>query len=293
MQTAFPRSYLFVPGNRPERFGKACSAGADAVIIDLEDAVPPAQKRAARAAVAAWLSPERSALIRINGEDTEWFQEDVELCRAPGVAGIVFPKAERIGDFLLAACIPDSRPLLPLVETAEGFSNLNVLAGTRGVQRFLFGSIDFQLDLGIDGDNEELLYFRSRIVLVSRIAGLLPPVDGVSTVIDDLRQVRAETLRSRRLGFGGKLCIHPKQVTVVNECFTPGPEEVAWARRVLEAAAAAQGAAASVDGKMVDRPVMLKAERIVSKAERRALERHATTPDVPSKGNPNRQNPVN
>lgn len=227
-----------------------------------------------------WLSPERSVLIRVNGEDTEWFHEDVELCRGPGVGGIVLPKAERIDDSLLAACVPGDRPILPLIETAQGFSNLNALAGIRGVQRFLFGSIDFQLDLGIDGDNEELLYFRSRIVLISRTAGLLPPVDGISTIIDDLQQVRAETLRGRRLGFGGKLCIHPKQVAVVNECFAPAPEEIAWARRVLEAAAAAQGAAATVDGKMVDRPVMLKAERIVSEAERRASLQPVSTPNV-------------
>ncbi len=227
-----------------------------------------------------WLSPERSVLIRINGEDTEWFHDDVKMCRAPGVGGVVLPKAERIDDSLLAACVPGDRPILPLIETAQGFSNLNALAGIRGVQRFLFGSIDFQLDLGIDGDNEELLYFRSRIVLISRTAGLLPPVDGISTMIDDLQQVRAETLRGRRLGFGGKLCIHPKQVAVVNECFAPAPEEIAWARRVLEAAAAAQGAAATVDGKMIDRPVMIKAERIVSEAERRASLHPVTKPDV-------------
>ena len=277
MKTAIPRSYLFVPGNRPERFEKARSAGADAVIIDLEDAVPPAQKHATRVSVERWLSPGRPVLVRINGEDTEWFREDVELCRAPGVAGVVLPKAERIDDSLLAACVPGGKPILPLIETAEGFYSLDFLAEIRGVQRFLFGSIDFQLDMGIDGDDEELLYYRSRLVLVSRLAGLLPPVDGVTTAIDDLQQVRAETVRSRRLGFGGKLCIHPRQIAVVNDCFTPGPEEIAWARRVLEAAAAAQGAAATVDGKMIDRPVMLKAERIVSEAERRASGRPATT----------------
>lgn len=281
--TAYPCSYLFVPGNRPERFEKACSSGADAVIVDLEDAVPPAQKDAARTAVSEWLSPERPALIRINGDDTEWFREDLELCRMPGVAGIVWPKAERIDSFLLARCTLDERPLLPLIETAQGFANMRVLAAERCVQRFLFGSIDFQLDLGIDGNDEELLYFRSRIVLISRTAGLLAPVDGVSVAIDDLQQVRAETMRSRRLGFGGKLCIHPKQIAVVNECFTPGPEEVAWARRVLEAATAAQGSAATLDGKMIDRPVRLKAERIVCEAERRASARPVATTNAPIK----------
>jgi citrate lyase subunit beta/citryl-CoA lyase len=132
------------------------------------------------------------------------------------------------------------------------------------VRRLLFGSIDFQLDLGMAAEEEELLYFRSEIVLDSRLAGIQPPVDGVTTDINSPERVRADTLRARRLGFGGKMCIHPKQVPVVNECFTPSAEEEAWARRVVEASAAARGAATSVDGKMVDRPVLARAEVILA-----------------------------
>jgi citrate lyase subunit beta/citryl-CoA lyase len=243
-----PRSFLFVPGNRPERFAKAYSSGADAVIIDLEDAVPPGEKLAARANAAAWISSEHLVLIRVNGAD------DFAVCRLPGVAGIVLPKAERIED------IPQiDKPVFPIIETAKGFWNVSALAHAPNVERLMFGSIDFQLDLGIHGEGEELLYFRSQLVLVSRIAGLPAPVDGITTVFDSPDAVRADTQRARRLGFGGKLCIHPKQVPIVNQCFGPAQEEEAWARRVVEAAATAGGAAISLDGEMIDRPVLARA----------------------------------
>jgi len=249
-----PRSYLFVPGNRPERFAKAYASGADAIIIDLEDAVPPGEKAAARAHAAEWVAPGRPVLVRVNGADTEWFHDDVAMCAAAGVAGVVLPKAERAEDIQQI-----DKPVLPIVETARGFWNVPALAHTPNVRRLLFGSIDFQLDLGINGEGEELLYFRSQLVLVSRIAGLQAPVDGITTVFDRPDQVRADTQRARRLGFGAKLCIHPKQVDIVNECFGPTPEEKAWAKRVVEAAATAGGAAISLDGEMIDRPVLARA----------------------------------
>jgi citrate lyase subunit beta/citryl-CoA lyase len=273
MDSPIPRSYLFVPGNRPERFSKACSAGADAVIIDLEDAVPAAEKGPARSDIAAWLSASQPVLIRINSADSQWFHDDLELCKMPGVAGIVLPKAERLDDILQVRSVGDSIIVLPLIETARGFANAGELAHAPGVQRLLFGSIDFQLDLGINGDDEELLYFRSQLVLLSRLAGLQAPVDGVTTAIDDAGQLRAETLRARRLGFGGKLCIHPKQVGPVNQHFSPSEDEIAWAKRVLDAAAAANGAAVALDGKMIDRPVILKAQEIADEAARRTTSR--------------------
>jgi citrate lyase subunit beta/citryl-CoA lyase len=271
MQSSIARSYLFVPGNRPERFTKACAAGADAVIVDLEDAVPAVEKNAARAALAAWLTPERAILIRINSAETEWFHDDLALGGMPGVAGIILPKAERVLDLSAVASAGAGTPILPLIETAQGFANVQALAQARCVQRLLFGSIDFKLDLGIDGDDQELLFFRSQLVLVSRIAGLQPPVDGVTTAINDPEELRNDTLRARRLGFGGKLCIHPKQIGPVNQCFSPSAQEIEWAGRVLEAAAAAGGAAVALDGKMVDRPVILKAQQIIDESARRAL----------------------
>ncbi|QDZ30419.1 CoA ester lyase [Noviherbaspirillum sp. UKPF54] len=262
------RSYLFVPGNRADRFEKACAAGADAVIVDLEDAVPPDDKEAARAALAAWLSPARSVLVRINGADTRWFDDDLALCRLPGVAGIVLPKAGAPGE-LLELHDAGAKEIYPLIETAHGFENARVLAEAPGVRRLMFGSIDFKLDLGIEGDDDALLYFRSQLVLASRLASAQPPVDGVSTAIDDAGELERDTLRARRLGFGGKLCIHPKQVAAVNRCFSPSAADIAWAKRILDASAASGGAAVAVDGKMVDRPVILRARQIADEAARR------------------------
>jgi citrate lyase subunit beta/citryl-CoA lyase len=263
-----PRSYLFVPGSRPDRFAKACAAGADAVVIDLEDSVAAADKAKARAAIASWLTPAQPVLVRVNVANSEYFHEDLKLGGKPGIAGVLLPKAERVDDIRnVAEHFSPHVPLLLQIETAQGFWNAREMAGAKGVQRLLFGSIDFQLDLGMAAEEDELLYFRSRIVLASRLAGIQSPVDGVTTDINSPELVRADTLRARRLGFGGKMCIHPKQVRVVNECFAPTAEEESWARRVVEASAAVHGGATSVDGQMVDRPVLARAEKILDIAD--------------------------
>src|ERR1700739_1306188 len=141
-----PRSYLFVPGNRPDRYAKALAAGADAVIVDLEDAVPPDDKPSARAALAAWLSPNHPVLIRVNGAESQWFREDLPLCQTPGLAGRLLPQAENVADIrAVAGNSGAATPILPLIETARGFWNAHALAQAPSVQRFVFGSIDFQL----------------------------------------------------------------------------------------------------------------------------------------------------
>jgi len=258
------RSYLFVPGNRPDRFEKACNAGADAVIVDLEDAVLPEHKAGARETVAGWLSPGRSVYVRINGPDTEWFQDDVTAVLRPGVAGIVFPKAESRDHLaLLAGRLPRQVPILPLVESARGIWNVMEIATWPGVQRLVFGSDDFRLDANVIGDGEELLYARSRVVLASRIAGLPPPVDGVTTDIDDENILAEHVNRARRLGFGGKLCIHPRQVDPINRGFLPTAHEISWARGVVAAADASGEGAIRLDGKLVDRPVVERARKLL------------------------------
>jgi citrate lyase subunit beta / citryl-CoA lyase len=229
------RSYLFVPGDRPERFDKAWNAGAGTVIIDLEDAVAPAAKAAARSSIAGWLDAARPVAVRINAADSEWFQEDLQLCRHPGVCAVMLPKAEDAVEVgAVRSTVPDAA-VLPLVESARGFANAPALASAPGVLRLVFGSIDFQLDLGIQGEGEELLFFRSQPVLVSRLAGIAAPV-----------------------------CIHPRQVAVVESGFAPSPEERAWAMRVVEAADRAGGAAVALDGQMIDKPVVLRARALLS-----------------------------
>lgn len=265
--SSLPVSYLFVPGSRPERFDKAMAAGADVVVIDLEDAVSPSDKDSARVAVAGWLSAHRPVCLRINSTDSDWFAADLTLCAHPAVTAVMLPKAAAASDIdtLRKA---GARRVLPLVESAQGFMNLAALAAAEGVERLAFGSIDFSVDLGIEGDDRELDYFRSQLVLVSRVAGIAPPIDGVTTAIGDVEVLAAETLRGKRFGFGAKLCIHPAQVAVVHASYLPQATEVAWAERVMAAATGSDGAAVAVDGKMVDRPVILKAERILAQARR-------------------------
>ena len=267
MSAEVARSYLYVPGNRPERFDKACAAGADAVIVDFEDAVPPAEKDAARAAFAAWASAENPVVVRVNATGSEWFERDLIACEAPGVTGVVLPKAEKIAPIVIALCQRRGIALLPLIETAVGMAQAEAVAATPCVQRLMFGTIDFQFELGIDGDGDELIAYRSHLVLASKLAGIQSPVDGPCTSWEDQALLTADSQRARKLGFGGKLCIHPKQVAAVNAAFSPSEAEVTWARKVVEAAQRSGGAAVAVDGRMIDKPVILKAERILRQTE--------------------------
>lgn len=261
------RSFLFVPGNRPERFDKACAAGADAVILDLEDAVAAPGKDAAREAVRQWLRQGGRAWLRLNGSDTPWHGDDLALLDLPGVLGVLLPKAERAQELqALAARVRPGTPLVPLVETGTGLWNARELAAVPGVQRLAFGSVDFQLDLGIQGDADELLHARSRLVLASRVAGVQAPIDGVTVAIDDEATLRADVERARRLGFGGKLCIHPRQVPAVQAGFRPPAADLEWARKVIEAAAAAGDDAVRLDGKLVDKPIIDRARALLEQA---------------------------
>lgn len=256
------RSLLFVPASRPDRFDKAAAAGADVVVLDLEDAVAPGDKNNARDAVCEWVNPQRPAIVRINGPDTPWFEKDKALARLPGVTAIMLPKAEQpetLGQLMQAG----ATAVLPLIETATGLANAQQLANTNGTCRLAFGSLDFQVDMGMGDCTEEDLYFyRCQLVLASRLANLPAPIDGVTAAINDTATLQIDVARSKRLGFGGKLCIHPKQVETVNAGLCPTPEAVAWAKKVI---AAAKGSGlATVDGKMVDKPVILQAEAILS-----------------------------
>ncbi len=259
------RSYLFVPGNRCERIPKALASGADAVIVDLEDAVPTAEKDAARAAVAAALRAEAPVWLRVNGEQTPWFEADCSLLGQPGIAGLVIPKAESASR--ITALHEQGRvPVLPTVESAMGLARLHALAAATGTQRLVLGSIDLRADLGIPGDETVIDPYRMQIVLASRLAGLPAPVEGVTLTFDNPAIVEADTRRSAAMGFGGKLCIHPAQIAPVHRGFEPSPAEIEWARRVIAADDGAGGRAVALDGQMVDRPVVERARAILSRA---------------------------
>lgn len=270
-------TFLFVPATRPERIGKALASGAGAVVVDLEDAVAPGEKAAARTALLAAvkaLEPAQRArlLVRTNAAGTPWHTDDVAAvaaCVALGLAGAMLAKAESAA--VLAAVARALGPpglLVPLVESNAGLDALDALAQAPQVVRLAFGHLDFQVDLGMEcaADEAELLPVRLALVRASRRAGLAAPVDGVTTATDDLQRLAEDTARSRRMGFGGKLCIHPAQVAPVQAAFAPDPAALIWARRVLDEAPAHGGAVFRLDGRMVDAPVLALAARLVARA---------------------------
>lgn len=262
------RSYLFVPGDRPERFDKALASGAHAVILDLEDAVQPERKPQARAAVRDWLAQaSRPVWVRINPSDTAWYDEDCSLLASPAVRGVMLPKAQDVAQLQqLTARLREGQHVIPLVESVAGWFEALALARVPGVLRLAFGSVDFMSDSGIQGEGEEMHSVRTQLVLVSRLAGIQAPIDGVSVALDDAQQLDADVRRSRRFGFGAKLCIHPRQVAGVHTGFAPTAAERAWAQRVVDALAAGPLGAVTVDGKMVDKPIALLAQAILAEA---------------------------
>lgn len=260
-----PRSYLFVPGDRPERFDKALDSGADAVVLDLEDAVSPENKTLARDAVRECIARgDPRLVVRINDEATPWFADDLAALR--GAAAILLPKAERTATLerVRAAC--PGAAVLALVETARGVLAAEALA--QAAQRLVFGTIDFAFDLDLSGDPIGFDHAASRLSLASRAAGIAAPVAGVTTAIDDESALRAEVARCRAHGFSAKLCIHPRQVAPIHAALAPSAAELGWAQRVVAAAAASGGAAVQVDGRMVDKPILLRAQRLLAHQHR-------------------------
>ncbi len=275
---ALARTFLFVPADRPERHARALATGAGAVIVDLEDAVAPERKASARdglaASLAALVSDARGrVLLRINAPGTPWHDDDCAQAGALAaqglVAGIVLPKAERAADLArVAASVGGGSVLVPLVESAAGLAAADELAAAPQVLRLAFGHLDFQADLGLacGADEAELVPVRLALVLASRRAGLAAPIDGVTADWRDATRLAADTARSRRGGFGAKLCIHPDQVAPVHAGFGPSAEELAWAHRVVQAVSNAGGGVASIEGRMVDAPVLRLAERLLAMA---------------------------
>lgn len=258
---------LFVPADRPERFAKAVAAGADAIIVDLEDAVAPAAKDGARAGLSAALAGlERTVpiFLRINATGTPWHAAD--LAAAPGLslAGIVLPKAESAAELQAVRDAIPGKTLLALVETASGLAVAEEIAGA--CDRIAFGSVDFAADLGCAHAREALLLARSRLVLAARLAGAPPPIDGVTLSVKDGDAVEEDARHAAALGFGGKLLIHPAQIDPARRGLAPTAGDIAWAEGIV--AGSADGAARAVDGIMVDAPVLARAHHILQRRDR-------------------------
>lgn len=271
-------TFLFVPGNRPDRFAKAFLSSADLVILDLEDAVAAdAKADALRAVTDALTTPHEGipgegesggtlrAIVRVNADPARLGAE-LEALRMVAshpqhaLLGLMLPKAERAHEIAEVISLAGGLPVIPLIETALGLVNVNEIAGAPGVARLAFGAVDFARDL----DATEPAVFdhaRAQMVISSRAAGLTAPIDSPCVSIDEGDVIVGESRRAAAFGFAGKMCIHPSQLEHVNAGFAPTADQVAWAEQVV----ALEGGAAQLNGQMIDKPVVGRAKSILDR----------------------------
>jgi citrate lyase subunit beta / citryl-CoA lyase len=263
------RSYLFAPGHNAKLLGRVFEAGADAIMLDLEDAVPPDAKGTARAMVAEALA-DRPAWVRVNVARTEWCEADLAAV-GERAFGIRIPKAEAADDVRWVAERAPGKPIICAIESARGILAAAEIAAAPGVRHLAMGGVDLQQDLNAGNGNLQTLYARSHLVVVSRAAGLEPPIDSVWPRLDDEAGLREQATFARSLGFFGKSAIHPRQLPVLHEVFTPSERELDWAREVVAAFEAAGGAALRLPGgEFVDLPVARRARRLLELAATRS-----------------------
>lgn len=264
------RSLLFVPADRPERFAKALASGADGVIIDLEDAVAPKAKAAARVDLTNWLNSVKTGNIclRINGVAHPDHDLDLALTKHPRVDAVMLPKVDN-ADCCRLVSAASGKPILALIETAKGLTTANEIATAPSVCRLVLGTIDLALDLGIDGNTAHgvslLDHARAILTVASRAAGISAPVDGVHSRIADDKGLDLASTNARGFGFTGMLAIHPRQITVIHHAFLPTADQTLWAHRVLESTANNRGAFL-LEGQMIDAPVIAQARRVLERA---------------------------
>jgi citrate lyase subunit beta / citryl-CoA lyase len=256
------RSFLFVPATRIDRLSKAFALEADEIIVDLEDAVGHDEKADARTNLSNY-EANRPVYVRINATDTEYFDDDVVFCKSVAwVKGVVLPMASSGSDVeRLKSQLGSEENILALIETPRGILAAEEIA-LSGVSRLMFGTADYCAALATPASDELFAYPRSRLVLASALAGLPAPVDGPALDLKDTHQLAGQARSARALGMGGKLCVHPTQLQLVNEIFGPSADERAWARKILDAAPVGDGGVFAVDGEMVDAPVLARAKWI-------------------------------
>lgn len=280
MSERFPpcRSVLFVPGDRPERFEKAVASGADAICIDLEDAVPPERRAGARVSASRFLEERASVareeagrprvIVRVNDPGSKAGQQDAATLsgRSPPDAFMIPKVTTEAGVWNARAFLGEDVPLIPIIETALGLENASLIAAAApAVAAVVFGGFDLSVELGAVPGWEPLLYARSRVVHAAAL-GKVDAIDMPSRELHDIAAVRGDARKARRLGFAGKVAIHPAQIPAIHEAFAPSRDEVRRARRIIEADHAAGGGAVAVKGRMVDRPVVEAARRVLERA---------------------------
>jgi len=276
------RSFLFAPGNEQKKAEKALICGADAVVLDLEDAVAVSEKEKARKLASEVIRKPRKCkgFIRVNAVPTGLTRKDLEAAVSPQLDGIVLAKVESPYEIELVDKViselekerniqAGKTELIPYIETAAGLCALKeILTASKRIARAFFGAVDFSVDIGAERTVEglEMLYARSKLVVVSRAVGIEPPVDAVFTDISNLDGLIAEAKLGRQLGFQGKQVIHPRQVEPVNKIFSPTKKEVEWARKVVKVFEEMErkgNAAIQIDGKFIEYPVVERAKRIL------------------------------
>ena len=260
------RSYLYVPADRPEMLAKAADRGADALIVDLEDAVAPSRKSDARRILRDFLPGSTETWVRVNNHPNMLADD---LAASAGAAGIILAKAEPESLWQAASMTP--LPLTPLIETPAGLLAAVEMASAEGVERLAIGEADLSAELGVTlgDDGVEMLYARSKLVVASAAAGIDAPTGPVFTDFRDAPGLRRSSEALVRLGFGSRPAIHPAQVEVINEAFTPTAVQVEAARELIEAfeeALAAGAGAAASDGVMFDAAVVRQAQRVLDRA---------------------------
>ena len=285
------RSFLFTPGNHARRMEKTLEVETDAVILDLEDAVAASEKPAARGTILEWLKRPRGhrrAYVRVNDVGTVWCFDDIGAVVVPGLDGIILPKVEAAIDLLIADYIiraherargldEGSIDLMPIIETAKGVENMQAIArATPRVKRICFGSGDYTRDTQTTWalDNPLTMMYRGQLVNASRAAGIEPPIDTVWPKLEDEAGLIAEAQQGRAMGYQGKAAIHPKQLAIINQTFSPSPEEIAFAKKICDEFDRAEQAGSSalvVDGVFVDYPVVYRARDLLETARRMGL----------------------
>ena len=277
------RTYLFVPGTRADRVRKAMESGADAVIIDLEDAVALSNKEKARYLVAEFLRDRKkgpAVYVRINDSTTPFWEEDLRMAVHSGADGVMIPKAEHPAvrsicesvEGLLSERKNESLfEAIPLIETAAGLHFSYDIAGAhRFISRLAFGSIDYTLDVGstLSEQGDELLYARSQIVNSSRAAGIGSPIDAVYPNLGNPDGLKKDAERGRRLGFSAKMAVHPSQLPIIANVFAPTMKEIAEAKKLTEeyerALTEGTGAITAGERQLVDYPVYKKAKELLA-----------------------------
>ncbi|SDS33376.1 CoA ester lyase [Jiangella sp. DSM 45060] len=265
---------LYVPADRPDRAAKALASAADVVILDLEDAVAPSAKAAARASAAAVLAeagPDRAVQVRVNAPSTPWGGDDLAMVAAlPPSVGVRVPKVASAADVAAVRSVAGPRPVHVLLETAAGVEAAYAVASAPGVASIGLGEADLASDLGVSGP-DGLAWCRQRLVVAARAAGLAPPAMAVWTDLRDDDGLAASCRAGRALGFVGRAAIHPKQLPVIEAAFRPSPDEVAHAAEVVAAveAAAASGSGVAVlaGGRFVDVAMVDQARRVLALAD--------------------------